>query len=369
MGALRGSGGELARARKREPEPEPETVGEDDVKGPVEPPAPVEVEAHEEGEHQAAPGLLGDLHSDEDPQLRIPAKEGWQGWINRLSGGFLSVRPGKEEVLHRRAVAGIQSNLTRSMTILLANSAGGAGKTVTAMGLGGVMGLHRGGGVVVCDNNETQGSLSLRSKARGSDRTVLDLLGRTREDEDLTLGELSAYLRTQGNAHFDVLASSTRPEEMRLIGKAEFELIHDVLSRFKELVIVDSGNNALASNFQAAAEAADLLLVPTGMQRDQIQRALWTLRTLYEAGHEDLVTNAIVVISEDSRGKESGGVVKELNAALDSAGMDIITIPYDPHLDRGTVIDVELLRDKTRHAYEQLAALVAHKLLTLPNEN
>lgn len=231
------------------------------------------------------------------------------------------------------------------------------------------MGLHRGGGVVVCDNNETQGSLSLRSKARGSDRTVLDLLGRTREDEDLTLGELSAYLRTQGNAHFDVLASSTRPEEMRLIGKAEFELIHDVLSRFKELVIVDSGNNALASNFQAAAEAADLLLVPTGMQRDQIQRALWTLRTLYEAGHEDLVTNAIVVISEDSRGKESGGVVKELNAALDSAGMDIITIPYDPHLDRGTVIDVELLRDKTRHAYEQLAALVAHKLLTLPNEN
>lgn len=317
--------------------------------------------------HRKSSDLFVDLHAADDPSFRLPATEGWQGWINRVTSGFFKVGPSPSEVMRRRTIAGIQASLPRPMTILMANSAGGGGKTITSVGLAGTFGIHRGGGVVVLDNNETQGSLSIRTKSQNNARTVLDLLARVQLGKELNLGELSSFLRHQGNAHFEVLASSTRPEQMRQMGQTEFNSVHRVLSMFKQIVIVDSGNNSLAENFEAAATQADLLIVPTGLKRDQIQRALWTMRTLYEAGHESLVTNAVVVVTEDTRGKESGVAVKELRAALGDTAMDIIDIPYDPHLDRGTVIDVELLRDGTRRAYEQLAALVSHKLSNLPN--
>ncbi|MBX4321941.1 hypothetical protein K4G81_22250, partial [Mycobacterium tuberculosis] len=68
--------------------------------------------------------------------------------------------------------------------------------------------------------------------------------------------------------------------------------------------------------------------------------------------------------SEGTRGKESAAAAKEFREAL-SKKLDIIDVPYDPHLDRGTVVDMELLADKTRRAYENLAALITHKLSKL----
>ena len=152
--------------------------------------------------------------------------------------------------------------------------------------MAGTFGIHRGGDVVVWDNNETQGSLALRTNAQGSTRTVVDLLAAADAPGDMSLGELAPFLRRQGSSRFEVLASSTDPTEMKQIGRDEFNTVHSLLSRFKQLMIVDSGNNCLADNFVAAAESADLLIIPTSLQRDGAQRALWTLRTLYEAGYE-----------------------------------------------------------------------------------
>lgn len=290
-----------------------------------------------------------------------PAMYGWQGVLNRLSFGAFKLAPSQDELMRRRGIETIQGSLPRPMTILVANAAGGAGKTITSIGLAGTFGVHRGGEVVVWDNNETQGSLALRTNSQGSSRTVVDLLKKVDDPEKISLGELSPFLRRQGSSRFEVLASSTDPTEMRQIGRAEFNTVHSVLSRFKQLMIVDSGNNCLSENFVAAAQTADLLIIPTSLQRDGAQRALWTLRTLYESGFEELANNAIVVITEGSRLKESQQSVKEIRETF-SRKLDVIDIPYDPHLDRGTVIDLELLNDKTRRAYENLAALVMVRL-------
>lgn len=293
-----------------------------------------------------------------------PAIYGWQGVLNRLSFGALKLGPSKDEIMRRRGIETIQASLPRPMTILVANATGGAGKTITSIGLAGTFGIHRGGEVAVWDNNETQGSLALRTNSQGSTRTVMDLLKAVDDPEKVSLGELAPYLRRQGSSRFEVLASSTDPTEMRQIGQNEFNMVHSLLARFKQLMIVDSGNNCLAENFVAAAESADLLIIPTSLQRDGAQRALWTLRTLYESGYEELANNAIIVITEGSRLKESAQSVKEIRETF-SRKLDVIDIPYDPHLDRGTVIDLELLNDKTRRAYENLAALVMVRLNSL----
>lgn len=293
-----------------------------------------------------------------------PAIYGWQGVLNRLSFGALKLGPSKDEIMRRRGIETIQASLPQPMTILVANATGGAGKTITSIGLAGTFGIHRGGEVAVWDNNETQGSLALRTNSQGSTRTVMDLLKAVDDPEKVSLGELAPYLRRQGSSRFEVLASSTDPTEMRQIGQNEFNMVHSLLARFKQLMIVDSGNNCLAENFVAAAESADLLIIPTSLQRDGAQRALWTLRTLYESGYEELANNAIIVITEGSRLKESTQSVKEIRETF-SRKLDVIDIPYDPHLDRGTVIDLELLNDKTRRAYENLAALVMVRLNSL----
>lgn len=293
-----------------------------------------------------------------------PAIYGWQGVLNRLSFGVLKLGPSKDEIMRRRGIETIQASLLRPMTILVANAAGGAGKTITSIGLAGTFGIHRGGEVAVWDNNETQGSLALRTNSQGSTRTVMDLLKAVDDPEKVSLGELAPYLRRQGSSRFEVLASSTDPTEMRQIGQNEFNMVHSLLARFKQLMIVDSGNNCLAENFVAAAESADLLIIPTSLQRDGAQRALWTLRTLYESGYEELANNAIIVITEGSRLKESAQSAKEIRETF-SRKLDVIDIPYDPHLDRGTMIDLELLNDKTRRAYENLAALVMVRLNSL----
>ena len=309
---------------------------------------------------------LSDLGGADALLAKRPAEFGWQGAVNKATFGLLKLKPSADELVRRRGIERIQSSIARPMTILLANAAGGAGKTITAVGLAGTFGIHRGGEVVVWDNNETQGSLSLRTKAQGSNRTVLDLLGAMDDPERMSLGDVSPFLRRQGNARFEVLASSTDPVAMTQIKREQFNRVHRVLTRFKQLVIIDSGNNCLAENFVAAAETADLLVIPTGLQRADVQRALWTLQTLHEAGYERLVENAVVVISESTRGKESAAAAKEFREVL-SKKLDIIEVPYDPHLDRGTVVDMELLADKTRRAYENLAALVTHKLSKLDN--
>lgn len=298
-----------------------------------------------------------------------PAQYGWQGVINRLTFGALKLSPSKDELMRRRGIETIQGSLPRPMTILVANAAGGAGKTITSIGLAGTFGIYRGGDVVVWDNNETQGSLALRTNSQGSTRTVIDLLAAADAPGEMSLGELAPFLRRQGSSRFEVLASSTDPTEMKQIGRDEFNTVHSLLSRFKQLMIVDSGNNSLADNFVAAAEAADLLIIPTSLQRDGAQRALWTLRTLYEAGYEDLANNAIIVITEGSKLKESAKTAQEIRETF-AKKLDVIDIPYDPHLDRGTEIDLELLHDKTRRAYENLAALVMVRLRGLnPKDN
>ena len=85
---------------------------------------------------------------------------------------------------------------------------------------------------------------------------------------------------------------------------------------------------------------------------------------MYEAGYENLANNAIIVITEGSKLKESAKTAQEIRDTF-AKKLDVIDIPYDPHLDRGSEIDLELLHDKTRRAYENLAALVMVRLRVL----
>ena len=66
-----------------------------------------------------------------------------------------------------------------------------------------------------------------------------------------------------------------------------FARVHRILSRFFAVIIIDSGNNELASNWLAALDVADGLVVPTPWQQDHVVTANKMLKTLRDRQHPD----------------------------------------------------------------------------------
>jgi MinD-like ATPase involved in chromosome partitioning or flagellar assembly len=238
---------------------------------------------------------------------------------------------------------------------MVANPKGGAGKTPTTWLLAATLGQARGGYVLAWDDNETRGTLGVRSEGWDAVTTVWDLL----EDVDrfettaASVGDLGRYIRPQ-EARFDVLASDDDAARMAQIGEMEFDRLHSVLSRFYRLLVVDTGNNLRAANWQAAVNTADLLVVPSTYELDAAYSAAWMLDHLCAAGREDLVARAVTVLSPASPQIDQdvrGELIKHF--ARTAA---VVEVPYDPGLVGGGPIDYPALREASRRAWVRVAS-------------
>ena len=70
-----------------------------------------------------------------------------------------------------------------------------------------------------------------------------------------------------------------------------------MLQRFYRLIVVDTGNNVRSPNWQAAVNAADLVVVVSSYQRDVGYSGSWVLDHLAQTGREELARNAITVLT------------------------------------------------------------------------
>ena len=164
-------------------------------------------------------------------------------------------------------------------------------------------GTVRGGGVMAWDNNETRGTLGIRgtrSTHRNTTRELLEDLGRFQDVYQSRIGDLGAFVRSQGDAHFDVLASDERPDVTGQIHAEDFNAVHQLLERFYRIILVDTGNNMRAENWLAAADAADLLVVTSTVREDTGYSGLWMLDALQDAGYQNLKYKTVTVLSDPS---------------------------------------------------------------------
>ncbi len=290
----------------------------------------------------------------------MPATWGWRGKVRRLSGGLISPKMTEGEMQHRAARVAVRRSFTRPMTVMFANPKGGAGKTPATLLAGATFGSSRGGYVVAWDNNETRGTLGVRGLMPDRDLTVWDLLRDLDRFErvDARAGDLAGYVRAQGEAQFDVLASDEAAENMAQIGVEEFERLRAVLSRFYKLVLVDTGNNVRATNWQAAAEAADLLVVCSSYRRDVAFSASWMLDHLESTGRADLARRAVTLLSAASPDVPPGArseIVEHFTARTRA----VVEIPYDAAIAPGERIDYNAVAPRTRDAWLFACAAIA----------
>lgn len=281
-----------------------------------------------------------------------------------------AARRREEEAAERQQRRLIQTNFQGAKTVLIANPKGGARKTTSTYLLAATLGIIRGGGVVAWDANETMGTLGARSAQDTHSRTVVDLLEQAASDftsiERSRLGTLDRFVRTQGDAHFSVLASDEDATRQDIVDAQGFQKVHEILSRFTRMILVDTGNNIRASHFTAAVEAADQLVIPVAASQDSADVARQMMHSLIASGHEELVRGAVVLIHDlEPANSADADYLTVTRAIADDFGgkvAAVLPVPFDPALKSGQQIDYADLSPATQRAYREAAAALAASL-------
>jgi MinD-like ATPase involved in chromosome partitioning or flagellar assembly len=293
-----------------------------------------------------------------------PATWGWRGWLNRASAGLLSLAMGPAELEHETLRRTLQRDFDGPRTIAFINPKGGAAKTTGVLAAGYTFGTVRGGGVVAWDNNETRGTLGIRgtrSTHRNTTRELLEDLERFSDVYQSRIGDLGAFVRSQGDAHFDVLASDERPDVTGTIRADDYAAVHQLLERFYRILLIDTGNNLRAENWLAAAESADLLVVTSTVREDTGYSGLWMLDALQDAGYADLKHKTITVLSDPSP-KVDDKLAADLVDVYEQRTRAVYRVPYDPALVGGSIVPYAELSKATRRSWLKACAGMAEAL-------
>jgi len=269
---------------------------------------------------------------------------------------------------HRVAITSVQRSLDGPKTIVVVNPKGGAYKTTASLLIAATFGIHRGGYTLAWDNNETRGTLGWRANPGRHTNTAVDLLrdlGRFAGNDSARVGDLDNYVRGQGSAQFDVLASDEDATATASIDAAAFDNLHRCLARFYRVIIVDTGNNMRASNWQAAVAAADQLVIISSVKEDTAQSAAWLLDGLRSSsGSRRAVKQAVTVLASTSTSPSHTDL--ELSARLhdhfSTLTRAVVDVPHDPALHGGGPIDYDTLSPASRAAWLRVTAAIADGL-------
>ncbi|WP_433053929.1 MinD/ParA family ATP-binding protein [Dactylosporangium sp. CS-033363] len=290
------------------------------------------------------------------------ASRGVRGALAKGTMGLVNVAPGRREMEYRQEVEMVRRNFGGLRQVTVVNPKGGAGKTVAVLLLAMTFGQKRGGYVLAWDNNETQGTLGMRAQQDFHNRTVRDLLhdlGNFRGAQG-RVGDLSQYVRAQGEGMFDVLASDESATAGEMLTSSAFGEIRDIVSRFYKLIVVDTGNNVRAENWQAAIDATDQLVVTMSARNDSAETASRMLDHLEQHGRQRLVRQAVTVVSmpPSRRHVDVPAITKHFAARTRT----VLIVPYERFIDSGEPIRYPGLSAASREAWLKVAASVSEGL-------
>ena len=258
----------------------------------------------------------------------------------------------------------MQRSLVGPKTIAVINPKGGANKTTATLLLAATFGIHRGGYTLAWDNNETRGTMGWRALQGRHTNTAVDLLrelDRFDDPRSARVGDLDNFVRGQGSAQFDVLASDEDATSAASIDADAFNALHHRLSRFYRIIVVDTGNNMRASNWAAAVAAADQLVIVSTIREDTAQSAAWVADALHDKGYREKVAQAVTILAAPSV-KPDPALTSRLSNHFGQLTRAVTRVPFDPALVAGGPIQIEELSAASRAAWLKATALVADGL-------
>ncbi|MFI5933430.1 AAA family ATPase [Actinoplanes sp. NPDC051494] len=301
---------------------------------------------HQPVPHQGVPHQGAPQQNAPSPTSPAPARIEWRH----------QSRPEPEN----RAVSILRRKLGKPRVLAFANPKGGVHKTTATVLAAATVGSVRGRGVLAWDDNELRGTLGLRAGSARHARTIRHLVGDLIEIENMHGNDLmqffDGYLRHASDGSYDVLAGEENPRFAQRLDQSTVSRVMDLLRRTHDVICVDTGNNVESVNWQTVMRSADQLVVTTVPREDAAFTADWMLDVLNETGQEELVANAVTLISCPSPGKLP--LLDDLAKHFATRTRAVAVVPYDPALEVGSSIEYGVLQPETKQAWLRAAAVM-----------
>jgi MinD-like ATPase involved in chromosome partitioning or flagellar assembly len=284
---------------------------------------------------------------------RARPQSGWRKRVYAVTGGKVNFGLSRADKRRALLIERARTPVGGCYRLAVISLKGGVGKTTTTAALGAMFADLRGDRVIALDANPDRGTLAERAP-RESGATVRHLLA--------ARGDLHRYadvraFTSQTPTRLEVLASDSDPHVSHAFSESDYRDTVAILERFYSLVLTDCGTGLLHDAMRGILGLANSLVVVSSASLDGARSASATLDWLEAHGLEALAKNAVVVISSVRPG---GGIVDvlQLEDHFASRCRDVVTIPYDPHLESGGVLEISELDEETADAYLELAAAV-----------
>lgn len=278
-------------------------------------------------------------------------QRGWRRVVHRFTG----LNPGESELENTRQklVARVSQPVRGDYSIAVLSMKGGVGKTTTTVGLGSTFAAIRGDRVIAVDANPDFGTLAQRGPDQ-SRSTVRDLL---LDDNIFRYSDIRRHT-SQSTSRLEILASERDPATSEAFSDADYRVVIRLLQRFYNLILTDCGTGLVHSAMSAVLDEADAIVLVASPAIDAARSAFATLDWLEHHGRGHLVPNATVVISAARPGKASVDLDK-LAAQFLTRIRSVHVIPFDDHLAQGSEVVLDLMANRTRQAFLELAASIA----------
>ncbi|MEV0623741.1 AAA family ATPase [Nonomuraea sp. NPDC050404] len=287
---------------------------------------------------------------------RRPPAGGWRKAVFTLSGGLIRLGDSKAERRRQELIERIRQPVTAGhFRVAVMSLKGGVGKTTTTIGLGSTLAHNRGDRVIAVDANPDRGTLSekLRMESPATVRHLLNDRGGLWRYADVR-----SYT-SQAPSRLEVLASDRDPAISEAFNADDYRAVAQILEQFYSIAITDCGTGMLHSAMSAILDMADQIVLVSPVTVDGARSASATLDWLQAHGHQDLAVSAVVVLSAVKNPRRNAVNVTELQEHFTKRCRAVIGIPFDPHLEQGSEVDLDLLRTSTRDAYLEVGATIA----------
>jgi MinD-like ATPase involved in chromosome partitioning or flagellar assembly len=280
--------------------------------------------------------------------------QGWRAAAYAATRGRWNPGLSAAECERCRLVERARTPLRGKHKIGVVSAKGGIGKTTVAAALGLTLAEHRGDRIVAVDANPDAGTLADRLTGHCG-ITVRELIENIDTVKSWT--DIAHYTSIAGR--LQVLASEQDPAMSEAFSRAEYLAVQELLARFFNIIITDSGTGLVHSAMGGALDSSNTLVIAGAPTLDGASRAAKTLDWLGAHGYSELVERAVVALSCDrsSRDVDRAAIVSYFQARCHT----VVEIPADPHLAIGGVIELDALREPTRDAFLRLSAAVAEQ--------
>jgi MinD-like ATPase involved in chromosome partitioning or flagellar assembly len=304
-------------------------------------------------QRQTADTLTSDLLL---PGKRATPDGGWRRTVYRATGGLVRVGESAASLQRRDLVSRVRAPVAGGHhRVAVLSLKGGVGKTTVTVGLGSTLASLRGDRVIAVDGNPDRGTLSDKVRLETS-ATIRDLLN---ERSMVTrYADVRAYT-SQAPSRLEILASDRDPGVSVAFSADDYRTVVGVLEHYYSICITDCGTGLLHSAMAGILELADQMVLVSSPSVDGARSASATLDWLEAHGYEDLVSGGVVVLSAIRRKSKSTVDLDRLEQHFAARSRAVVRVPYDPHLEEGAEVELEMLNEETADAYLALAALVA----------